>query len=97
METARKLQVAQTNQKMAEQIRGLKDFNIEDLEILYGIAAMLGGLETLRLCAQSTEGWNANAEGMRAALGEHFDAIEKTLKKYRGGILSEPAEETATA
>ena len=91
MKTARKLQAAQSNQKEAEQLRWLKDFEVEDMEILYGIAAMLGGVEMLRLGAQSTEGWNAHAAGMRAALDEHFDAIEKTLKKYRDGILSEPA------
>ena len=88
---------AQKNLKLAEGLRAVKGLETDDQEALYCLSAMLGGLEMLRLGAETAESWGDMVKGMMDELEPHFDAIEAELKKQRDGIMyvTEPEEATA--
>ena len=94
---ADRLEAARVNGKLAESVRTVKGLDGDDQEALYGVAAMLGGLELLRLAADSTQAWGNLARGLADDLAPHLDGIEAVLKKYRDGIMYEDEPEAATA
>ena len=94
---ADRLEAARANGKLAESVRAVKGLDGDDQEALYGVAAMLGGLELLRHAADTTQAWGNMARGMADELAPHFDGIEAVLKKYRDGIMYEDVPDAATA
>ena len=82
-----KTAAAVENQKLAEGLRAVRGIDEEDQEALYGLAALLGGLELLRCAVDSTEAWGNEAQGLEDELAPHLDGIEAVLNKYRDGIL----------
>lgn len=93
---ADKMEEAQENRKLADILRTVKGVGEEDQEALYGIVAMLGGLELFRFSAVHAESWGNMARGLADELAPHIDGVEAVLKKYRDGILYvQPEEATA--
>ena len=88
---------ARENRKLAESLRNLKGIDGEDQEALYGIEALLGGLETLRFASAHAAAWGNLARGLEEELAPHLDGIEAVLKKYRDGIMYEDVPDAATA
>ena len=88
---------ARENRKLAEGLRKVKGLNGDDQEALYGIEAMLGGLELLRFASAHAEAWGSLARGLEDDIAPHLDGIEAVLKKYRDGIMYEDVPEAATA
>ena len=98
MKKEQKATEARDNLKLAEGLRKVKGIEGDDQEALYGLVAMLGGLELLRHSADSTEAWGNEVRGLGDELAPHLDGIEAVLNKYRDGILYEtPEVEQATA
>ena len=87
---------ARVNQKLADSLRVVKGLENDDQEALYCVAAMLGGLEMLRMGAEAAQSWHRGTDDLVAELAPHLDAIEAVLQKRRDGIMYEP-EEAATA
>ena len=92
-----KTAAARKNQKLAEGLRAVMGISDENQEALYGLAAMLGGLELLRFAADATRSWGTETQGLEDELAPHLDGIEAVLKKYRDGIMYEDEPEAATA
>jgi hypothetical protein len=82
--------------QLAKTLRTLGNIHEDDQQALYGLLAMLGGLELLRHAADATRSWGDMADGLVDELAPHFDKVESILKKYRAGILcDEPERATA--
>ena len=86
---------ARKNLQAAEVLRTVRHVDGDDQQALYGLLAMLGGLELLRHSADSAEAWGNEAQGLGDELAPHIDGIETVLKKYRDGMLYEPEAATA--
>lgn len=82
--------------QLAEGLRAVKEVEGDEQEALYGLVAMLGGLELLRHSAETTENWGCLAQGLNDDLAPHLVGIEAVLKKYRDGIMYRTPEQ-ATA
>ena len=88
---------ARKNLQSAEVMRTMRNVNEDDQQALYGLLAMLGGLEMFRCASDSTEAWGTEARGLGDELAPHFDKVESILKKYRDGILYVEEPDAATA
>lgn len=88
---------ARKNLQSAEGLRTVRHVNDDDQQALYGLLAMLGGLEMFRCASDSTEAWGTEARGLGDELAPHFDKVESILKKYRDGILYVEEPDAATA
>lgn len=91
MRANKKTVEARETLNLADGLRTIKSVSSEDQEAAYCLSAMLGGLEMMRLGADTARGWGNKTQGLNEALDSHFDKIESILKKYRAGILPEAA------
>ena len=83
--------------QLAETVRTLGNTHEDDQQALYGLLAMLGGLELLRHAAVATRAWGDMARDLADDLAPHFDKVESILKKYRDGMLYVEEPDAATA
>ena len=99
IEAARKLAVVkQERRTLAEYLRGAKDIVNDDIQAVYCLETLLGGLEMMRMGVEQSESWGMSNRGLGDELDEHFDSIDATLKKYRDNILhGTPEPEAGTA
>ena len=88
---------ARNNLQSAEVMRTMRHIEGDDQFALYGLLAMLGGLEMLRFASEHAASWGTETRGLDDDLAPHLDKIEAVLKKYRDGILYEDEPEEATA